>query len=274
MNSLTRQKIHCPLCDGGVRLDSGLTPEHVALIDDRVALDADPFCSCTLGEAQRITRAARARSALAFVEKTERQRQSAIQSAASNVIRDAGIPRLYANCTLASLRARIGSDPEKGAALKAAAILQSKGEITMGGVTKRSILLWGGSGSGKTGCLAPVYAEFVRQGKRGVWLSMNELLNRVRSGYDDGTAKRELENATYAEVLFIDDLGMPWRDELSPHSVDLIDLLFYRRHLDVAQTLMTSSLNPSDLAAQLSGKTWRRIEQMAVVLPMGEDAIK
>ncbi|MEP7351972.1 MAG: ATP-binding protein [Acidobacteriota bacterium] len=75
---------------------------------------------------------------------------------------------------------------------------------------KPGLLLVGSTGTGKTHLAAAVLKAILEKGYEGVFFDYQNLLDRIRSGYDptSGSSDREVyRSAMEAEVLLIDDLG-------------------------------------------------------------------
>jgi DNA replication protein DnaC len=75
---------------------------------------------------------------------------------------------------------------------------------------KRGLLLVGDTGSGKTHLAVAALRALLDRGHNGLFFDYQNLLDRIRSGYDaaSGSADREAYRAAMeAEILLLDDLG-------------------------------------------------------------------
>jgi DNA replication protein DnaC len=75
---------------------------------------------------------------------------------------------------------------------------------------KLGLLLVGPQGVGKTHLAIAVLRQLIARGHQGVFFDYQNLLERIRSGFDErmGSANRETyQNALDAEILLLDDLG-------------------------------------------------------------------
>lgn len=75
---------------------------------------------------------------------------------------------------------------------------------------KPGLLLAGGTGTGKTHLAVAVLKVLIARGHEGLFFDYQDLLNRIRSGYDasSGSSDREAYRAALdTEILLLDDLG-------------------------------------------------------------------
>ena len=132
----------------------------------------------------------------------------------------AGIPPIYRNASFDNFQ--IPKDNDLAArdlhAIRQT-VLNYAHEFPVG--SKPGLLLIGDSGSGKTHLAVAALRRVIAKGFQGVFFDYQNLLDRIRSGFDpnSGTSDREAYRvALDAEVLLLDDLGahrvLPWIEDV------------------------------------------------------------
>lgn len=212
-----------------------------------------------------------------WIEQTNTANQTRREMMAANAFASAGIPTKFADLTVRSFRALTSNDPGKQAAFRQAMSLVSDGYVEDKGARKKSLLLWSHQrGVGKTGLLTPVFQALLRKGASGLWLSWQQLVEQVESGYKTDDAYSRLQAAREVGVLLIDDLGYQWveGDGLSAHALKVLNSVIFHRHAWDLPTLFTSNLSPEELTEQLRPEHYQRIAEMAAVIEMTGDLLR
>jgi DNA replication protein DnaC len=132
----------------------------------------------------------------------------------------AGIPPLYRNASFDSFQTPKDNDlaaRDLGAICQT--VLNYAHEFPTG--ARPGLLLIGDPGSGKTHLAVAALRRIIAKGFQGVFFDYQNLLDRIRSGFDpnSGTSDREAYRvALDAEVLLLDDLGahrvLPWIEDV------------------------------------------------------------
>jgi DNA replication protein DnaC len=122
----------------------------------------------------------------------------------------AGIPPNYDRATLDNFEMPGQENPTARAAL-GAALLQVKSFVReFPAADHPGLLLIGDTGTGKTHLAVAAFKALLERGHEGIFYDYQNLLDRIRSGWDQnaGAADREAyRSALDTEVLLLDDLG-------------------------------------------------------------------
>ncbi len=121
----------------------------------------------------------------------------------------AGIPPLYQNASVDNFV--LPADNPTARTGLGTVVLTVRGFVReFPNVPKPGLLFLGQSGSGKTHLAAAVLRGLIARGFEGVFFDFQNLLERIRSGYDQasGTSDREAyRTALETDVVVLDDLG-------------------------------------------------------------------
>ncbi len=121
----------------------------------------------------------------------------------------ANIPPLYRNAAFDNFRVRFDnpiSDSKLSAALTYARAYARDFPV----LKKKGLLFIGDPGTGKTHLAVAVLRRLLARGFEGVFFLYQNLLERIRQGYDKtsgGAAREAYESALECEILVLDDLG-------------------------------------------------------------------
>lgn len=132
------------------------------------------------------------------------------------------------------------------------------------------VYLWGGPGLAKTLILKIAIAEALRQGKAAAYVRMTDLLDNLRSAYDEknpsAEAERRLDFWREIPVLAIDEFDRandtPWVKE---KRFNLMDKRYQAAEKGKAVTLLSSNVDPANFEAYLVDRIF---DKRFVVLEM------
>lgn len=116
---------------------------------------------------------------------------------------------------------------------------------------QESLILWGDPGNGKTHLAAAIHNQLREQGKVVVFVSMPELLNKIKSTFNRDSEESEeqiLRALNLCDLLIIDDIGAEKPTDWVQETLFIIIDSRYRREKPI---LATSNLNTEGLKKQI-----------------------
>jgi len=126
-----------------------------------------------------------------------------------------------------------------------------------------SLMFWGVPGNGKSHLAAAIANELDKQGKIVVFISMSELLKKIKSTFNRESKETEeqiLRAVLKCDLLILDDIGAEkitdWVEETIFYIVDGR----YKRRMPI---LATSNLEPKELADQIGKRSYDRLIEMS-----------
>jgi DNA replication protein DnaC len=197
------------------------------------------YCPCPAGQSERAASAAA-------------QQRAASEHRARRVARlwdGIGVPSRFAEASLDSYLERNPAGRETVAQLRA----------WLAG--DQWLVLWGPVGRGKTGLAAGLTRELVGRGQGVLFRTVPDLLDRLRATYDGAGHEHELMAALFAvDLLVLDDVGA---ERPTDWAAERLFRLLNHRYDERRQTVVTTNLDPSNLAKHLGNRTFDRLREMA-----------
>ena len=263
--------MNCIYCDYGLIDPPPLTRTMPLYQERMIQFAAGQLRTCSCQAGQRYA----AWLGVTFLRESERSQEESdlprrMEAARqARIFQGAGVPAKYADYTLPGFELAAGNDPEKREAVAALRSYEQHGYVMTGDDRRTGIVLWGAPGVGKTGSMAPLFTQLVRQGHSGLWLQYNQFMADMRK-FDDGQVDARMAACQTAEYLFIDDLGdVTASKAATDYTKDvLFRVIDHRtsRHLPI---FATTNLAPQELAEQFSSRIARRLLSACAVIRMG-----
>lgn len=125
-----------------------------------------------------------------------------------------------------------------------------------------ALMLWGEAGNGKSLLAASVANELESKGKTVVFISMPNLLQKIRNTFNNNN--RETENEIMkalhtCDLLIIDDIGA---EKITDWVEDVIFRIVDGRYTRKKQIFITSNLSPEDLGKKIGFRSMDRLTEM------------
>ncbi|HDV8362710.1 TPA: ATP-binding protein [Bacillus cereus] len=132
-----------------------------------------------------------------------------------------------------------------------------------------SLMLWGEPGNGKTHLAAAIVNELSKKGYIVVFQSVPELLQRIRSTFNNENKENEtqiMRALLECDLLILDDIGAEKTTEWVEEKLFNIIDGRYRKELP---TLYTSNLEPKELKNQVGKRSYDRMVETSLTVKNG-----
>lgn len=113
------------------------------------------------------------------------------------------------------------------------------------------LVLAGPTGVGKTHLALAIAWEWFEDGFDVLFTRVDDMLDWIRQGYDDGTYHKRLDSIRRRHLLVLDDLGT---EQTKDWSGERIDRIIDWRYLDRSPLVVTTNAKSEDLAPRVASR--------------------
>ena len=125
----------------------------------------------------------------------------------------------------------------------------ARGNLSLGNF----LVLAGPTGVGKTHLALAIAWEWFEDGFSVMFTRVDDLLDDLRRGYDDGTYHKKLECIRKCSLLVLDDLGAEHAREWAGEKIDrIVDW----RYIDRSPMVITTNAKSEDLAPRVASRLY------------------
>ena len=139
----------------------------------------------------------------------------------------------------------------------------ARGNLTQGNF----LVLAGATGVGKTHLALAIAWEWFEDGCSVLFMRVDDLLDWLRQGYDDGSYHQRLERLRSRNLLILDDLGA---EHTSDWAGERIDRIVDWRYVDRTPLVVTTNAMSEDLAPRVASRLGDSAYSLVVAIDAGD----
>jgi DNA replication protein DnaC len=126
-----------------------------------------------------------------------------------------------------------------------------------------SLMFWGEPGNGKSHLATAIANELTEKGKRVVFISMPDLLEKIKATFNRNSNESEAEimkGLQVCDLLIIDDIGA---EKVSDWVQEVIFRIVDGRYKKMKPIMATSNLEPKELAERIGKRAYDRLIEIS-----------
>jgi DNA replication protein DnaC len=126
-----------------------------------------------------------------------------------------------------------------------------------------SLMFWGEPGNGKSHLATAVANELTEKGKRVVFISMPDLLEKIKATFNRDNKETEadiMRGLQLCDLLIIDDIGA---EKVSDWVQEVIFRIVDGRYKKMKPIMATSNLEPKELAERIGKRAYDRLIEIS-----------
>ncbi|MDO8672716.1 MAG: ATP-binding protein, partial [Dehalococcoidia bacterium] len=135
---------------------------------------------------------------------------------------------------------------------------------------ENSIFIWGPVGTGKTHLAAALLTKQIEEGRSGLFVAVPDLLDRIRATYSGKQDEDDLLKRVTSSnlIVLLDDFGA---ERITDWAREKLYQIVNKRYNDCSETIVTSNLDPEQLAKQVGDRIVSRLVGMCRIIKLDGD---
>jgi DNA replication protein DnaC len=130
-------------------------------------------------------------------------------------------------------------------------------------LTGEGILIFGGTGSGKTHIAAAIANEVIHKCSTVVFVNVPDLLENMKISFKTGSTEDIIKSLEESDLLILDDAGAEkWSEWVESTLYKIIN----NRYNNRKPLIITTNCNISELREKIGFRSWSRIQEICLIV--------